>query len=188
MRSIPEQEHIGKKIESLRTELRCFDARSLDCVFDAAFVFVRDVEVADVGAIDRELRGHLDQDLIQLEPGNFARVAVATGEHLKLLPGRADFDAEQNRHDELFLLVEKIVVGDLFADEARIDVLDLACALRIDEERAESVHEVIAGCAGHGPNIGQTFVASKNFFDEDRKARLATAFAELRNPRTARHD
>src|SRR6202012_5802803 len=119
-------------------------------------------------------------DLVELKPRNLSSVSIVASEHLELLTGRSNFDSEQDRHDELFLLIKKFVVTDFLADKARINLFDLAGALGIDKKRVEGVHEVVAGRSGNGPDGWEVFVASQNFFDEDRKVgRLTGSYSSI---------
>src|SRR5690348_1677179 len=75
----------------------------------------------------------------------------------------AHLDSQQGRHDELFLLIKEIVVGQFLADEAVIDLFYALGSFRINEDTVERVQEVVAGGSAYGPFSREPLCATENF-------------------------
>src|SRR6267142_4373407 len=90
------------------------------------------------------------------------------------MPEGAHLDSQQRRHDQLFLLIEQVLVNQLFADKAVVDLLDALGTFGINKDAVERVQEVVAGCPLRWPLSREALPTGQDFLDEDRNcSRLA---------------
>jgi hypothetical protein len=152
-----QQQDVPEEVEQVGGEIGTPGLGGLDGLAGVAPVRVR--HLADlrpcVGAVDREDGDHLADRLPQLEAGEIPVAAVALADPQEDLGQAVDVARQQLPQDEQLLLPHHPGPVRALSRQFPVEVGQRPFSLRIDEQAAGPVQEVVAGGPLHRPGLAQ---------------------------------